>query len=376
MKKLVSINAVFLLLITGIFPSAMDGTMMPTSDRLQNFIREIERKKRGLQGVAVAIVKNGKVIYKMTSGRRKRRYGVIAESTFFSLASVSKSVSSTMLAWLMENKKIDLDKKYHLSCISQPVSLRHLLSHTTGYHFSGNTEIEQGVNRRALLKKMREASLIAQPGSSYFYSNAMFSLIQEVLAAEHISFAQAFIDFCRELGTEGIKLWPLSDTSNIAYPHERRRGGSKKVAKVLSLPSRYSIITPPSAGIFASLDGMIELLKLQCGHRPDIISKETLEEFHKPVARADVIARKNRKYLSSYQNNIEAYTTLGWRIFRAKRYPNKDLFWHTGWLGGVTTFVGFIPFEDVGIVILVNQHQAESFFAITQGFKFWECFLT
>lgn len=375
MKKKFGANIAFLILISWAAFCVVEVEGVVQSSSLQNFIKNLEKGKGRLQGVAVAIVEDGHVVYKMTSGRRKRRRGPIAESTLFSLASVSKAVSSTMLAWLVEQRKIDLDKKYRLSCVSKPVSLRQILSHTTGYKFSGNTDIERGASRAELLKKLRDQKIGSKSGGSYFYSNTLFSLIEEILAIEHISFARAFIEFCLTVGTDEVRLWPLSGVTNIAYPHKRNINRSRNSMKVLSLPSNYSVVTPASAGVFASVDGMAELLKVLCGYRPDVISGETLNEFYRPQVRTDDVVCRWKKYLPLSSADTEAYYGLGWRIFRAKSYPGKDFIWHSGWLGGANTFVGFIPKEKVGIVILVNQDQKHTSFTLEQGFKFWGCFL-
>ncbi|MHB9147519.1 MAG: hypothetical protein ACYC2U_03740 [Candidatus Amoebophilus sp.] len=65
------------------------------------------------------------------------------------------------------------------------------MGHTTGYHFTGNQEIEQGISREKLLAILSKKIPKSEPGKYYFYSNIVFSLIEEVLLSKKLSFQSA-----------------------------------------------------------------------------------------------------------------------------------------------------------------------------------------
>jgi beta-lactamase class C len=156
--------------------------------KLQNFIEKIESKKDTLQGGAIAILHKGQVIYKTTFGNQKGRTGrPITSHTLFPLASVSKTVSAAAIALMVDRSALDLDKIFKLSYLKNPVSLRNILSHTTGYKFSGNTQIEQGLSRQKLLKKLENQKPQCKPGACYSYSNTIFSLVEEALNRKNLS---------------------------------------------------------------------------------------------------------------------------------------------------------------------------------------------
>ncbi|AFC70628.1 serine hydrolase [Rickettsia australis] len=65
---------------------------------------------------------------------------------------------------------------------------------------------------------------------------------------------------------------------------------------------------------------------------------------------------------------IESYYALGWRILKVRGCPNKDLIFHLGYINGINSFIGFIPSEELGIIILVNQKGS---FPLKNGLGLW-----
>ena len=59
------------------------------------------------------------------------------------LASVSKAVSATAIALMVDQGSLDFDEKFKLLYLKNAIGLNNILSNTTGYQFSGNIEIEQ-----------------------------------------------------------------------------------------------------------------------------------------------------------------------------------------------------------------------------------------
>ncbi|AFB32139.1 MULTISPECIES: serine hydrolase [spotted fever group] len=123
-------------------------------------------QKDELQGGAIAILYKGEVIYKTTFGNQKGNSGVM-DKTLFPLASVSKAISATAIALMVDQESLDFDEKFKLPYLKNAISLNNILSHTKGYQFSGNIEIEQGMNSSKLLTllKKQQASCI-NPGNA------------------------------------------------------------------------------------------------------------------------------------------------------------------------------------------------------------------
>ncbi len=343
--------------------------------QLQEFIATMELEKQVLQGGAIAILSRGKVIYQDTFGYEKGKENPITPCTIFPLASVSKPVTAIALARLVQAGEINLNQLMNIPHLKHQVSWKHLLSHTTGYHFSGNYMAEKGVPRHELLSKLGNLKPSHKPGKDYFYSNTIFSLTEEALNLKKKTLSIILTSLNKAIGEQGAQTVEMNPKIKIAFPHNKARETKGVVTppKPMPFPSHYPKVFPAAAGIFSSLNGLIEILKIQMGYRPNIISLKTAAQFAKPYIEAKYIENwKGKLRFPFLISRVESYYGLGWRIFKSKDHKGKYLIFHSGFIGGVRAFMGYIPCEDIGIIILVNQ---DTKFHMQQGINFWGCFL-
>lgn len=337
--------------------------------RLQPFIHNIETQAHKLQGSSIAILYQGEVIYKKTFGHQKGKTHPITSKTLFPLASVSKAVTATSIALMVDQDQLNLSEKWHFPYLKSPVSIPQVLSHSTGYHFSGNPQIEKGMSRKHLLQKLKYEPLSCKPGTCYFYSNTAFSLIEEILHAKNSSLQQAIAHLQHTLQTDQIQMVPIKSGYPMASPHAQLN--KKHPLKALPFPPYYPKTTASAAGIFASLDGMIELFKLQFGYRSDLISQKTLDLFQSAHIQNHDIQKWHIQWPCP-RHQIESYYGFGFRRLKARPFPNQDFIFHAGYISGAVSFVGFMPSEQIGIIVLVNQN---SRFAMKTGIDLWKQFL-
>lgn len=368
----------FLILLSGLIFSlphlSIAGSERSLPDlppKLENFINSLETQKIELQGGAIAILYKGKVVYKTTFGKQNGNIGPITPGTLFPLASGSKAVAAAAIVLMADKGKIDLNEKFKLPYLKHSVSLTNILSHSTGYHFPGNSHIEQGVTRAKLLSILQKQQPKCKPGKCYQYSNTTFSLVEEVLNRKKLSLKIVIDNMKAALNTQGIQILPIASNTDIAYPHSKKTMDGKDVIMPLPFPPYYPKTIPASAGVFASIDGMIEIFKLSFGYRPDLISKETLDIMHTPLQYSDDHVKWGFKWPVD-NKEIQSYYALGWRILRLKGHPKKDLIFHPGFINGINSFIGNIPSEDIGIIILANQRSA---FPFKSGVRLWCEFL-
>ena len=339
--------------------------------KLQDFISTLEEDTKNLQGAAIAILYKGNLAYQATFGYRKDKIGIINAQTLFPLASVSKPVSAMAIALLIDSGILSLDQTLVTSYLKREINLTHILSHTTGYHFPGNPQIESGMQRHKLLELLKHEQPKCSPGACYRYSNTTFSLVEEILNTKQLSLNHAIQNLQMALGTDGIQTVPIDPGIAIAHPHIQHYKSKKKITKKLRslpLPPYYPKATPAAAGIFASLDGMVEVFKLSFGYRPDLISQTTLNKFYTPVISNRDTDKWNMDHLPCSRKNIKSYYGLGWRILQSKAQPKKDLIYHAGYLAGISSFIGFLPAEEIGLIILVNQNSSIPF---RSGIALW-----
>ncbi|OJV96813.1 MAG: hypothetical protein BGO43_00755 [Gammaproteobacteria bacterium 39-13] len=173
------------------------------------------------------------------------------------------------------------------------------------------------------------------------------------------------------LKTNGIQIVPVNPNIALAYPHVIDTTKKNHSLKTLPFPPYYPKATPSAAGVFASLDGMIEFYKLSFGYRPDLISQTTLNLLYTPI----ITNRDIEKWPINWpydRSGIKSSYARGWRILQTQQHPEKELIFHGGMIAGAQTFIGHIPDEEIGIIILVNQ---SSKVPLESGIQFWGNFL-
>lgn len=310
-----------------------------------------------LPGAAVAIVKDKKIVFLKGYGvRQVGSHEPIDEHTVFRIGSVSKGFAPVLTGLLVEDGVLHWDDKvnYHLknfslkdSAHTKEVTIRHILSHTTGVQEHAFTSLlDANVPYEKIIKEIDQAEIVCEVGTCFSYQNVIYSLIADIVKSA------AGRDYKLLLNLRIF--WPLqmSDTSlgwdaikssqNRATPHirYRRKWVATKIRKAY-----YSV--PPAAGVNASISDMAKWLRALLGGT-SLIPPEVLQEVSQPVIRTS----KMKRYLRSWKNLKKAWYGLGWRVFD---YAGTKIIHHGGYVRGYRAEMAFAPEEGVGIVVLLNS---------------------
>ena len=158
---------------------------------LENLTRQT-MQKTGVPGIAVAVVHNNEVVYLNGFGVREAgKAETIDADTVFQLASVSKPVTSTVLAALVSQQKInwddrisDLDPDFELhdAWVTRQLTLRDLLCHRSGLpDHSGDLLEDIGFDQAAVLYRLRFMKPASSFRSQFAYTN--FGFTEAAIAA-------------------------------------------------------------------------------------------------------------------------------------------------------------------------------------------------
>lgn len=148
----------------------------------------------GFPGCAVGIVQDGRLTYARGFGLASVELGVpITPATVFDIGSVSKQFTAMSVVLLAQEGKLSLDDEIQkflpaVPRYARPVSLRHLLHHTSGLrdyidvlYFSGvQNESVTGV-REALDAIVRQRDPNFEAGAEHRYSNSGYFLLSLVV---------------------------------------------------------------------------------------------------------------------------------------------------------------------------------------------------
>ncbi len=146
-------------------------------------------------GAALAVIQDGRIIYERGYGMAKIEDGIVnTPDKVFDIGSVSKQFTAACLALLVREGKVKVDddiRKYlpEMPVYEKPVTVRHLLHHTSGLR-DYNALLELAGFRadadcptvaEALEIVRRQKKLNDTPGDEYSYTNTGFFLLSQIV---------------------------------------------------------------------------------------------------------------------------------------------------------------------------------------------------
>lgn len=154
-----------------------------SADRLDDLIAA-EMKRQNIPGLAVAVVKDGRIVKERGFGVANLEHGIPASSTtMFQSASIGKQFTAALVMLLVEDRKIKLDDRVVSYLPDAPaqwsgITIRHLLNHTSGLPRNDSSiDLRRDYSDTELLTSMSKLSLLFTPGEKWSYSNLGYQVL-------------------------------------------------------------------------------------------------------------------------------------------------------------------------------------------------------
>jgi len=334
-------------------------------------------RRYALPGLAIGVIENGKVIYRRTAGERESGSGQrIDPATLFKIASNSKAMTASVLARLVDAKKLRWEDPVvkHLPdfrmadpWVTQNMQVRDLLVHNSGLPEGGGDLMlwpEPNLFARAdILAGLGHIKPKYSFRAGYAYDNLLYVVAGEVAAAAGGASYEELVrrEVFMPLGLDcKVGAWRRSGSDNLAQPHDRVDRRNRVVnadrADVAELTSAAA------GGIRCSLDAM--LIWASNWLDPDEKQKAWLsQEQRKALWSAHTpmpISERRRAW-----DDTHAYLyALGWRL------ADVDGEWtvsHTGTLSGMYSVLMLLPDRKSGFVVLINGEADEARTVLTEA---------
>jgi beta-lactamase class C len=314
----------------------------------------------GVPGVAMAVVTSHATLELHTWGvRTVGEQAPVDADTLFRIASVSKTFAGAVTAKLVHDRKQSWDTpivsilpQYSIGTqdSSREMTLRHLLSHSTGLmpHAYSNM-LDSGVAYKKIQEKFQEIPTVCPPGRCYGYQNVVFSLVSDVVeVSEHESYEQYVQErIFNPLGmhTASVGLSGYTDSLNVSSAHQFG-GETWRVARTNA--AYYTV--GPAAGVNASVQDMIIWAQANLGASPEVMPSDVLAEQQTPV-----VETPRGSYFNRWPRLDNAWYGLGWRIFD---YAGVRVIHHGGGVRGFRSELVLVPSLDIAMVVLFNGETA------------------
>ena len=311
-------------------------------------------------GVAVAVVKDGKIIFKKGYGTANLEYDTpITPKTVFQIASVSKQFTAFSIYLLEKQGKISLEddiRKYvpEVPDFGKIVRIKHLLAHTSGVRDQWSLltlagwRMDDIITTEHILKIIsRQKELNFEPGSQFLYSNSGYTLLAEVAA--RVS-GKTFAEYTKEnifapLGMNDTQFY--DDANRIV----KNRAGSYKKVNGAYQKMNLNHSTVGATGLLTTVEDL---------------SKWALNFENPKVGDAELIRRFNEPSLLNNGQPVLFAVINGENSYHAKgqftrNYRGVDLLNHSGHDAGFRAFLLRFPEKKLSIIALSNDEHINIF---------------
>ena len=329
--------------------------------RLKNLEAFIEegRQSAKIPGLAVAIVQGGKVVLERGFGVKELgKKDPVTPNTRFRIASMTKPLTSLMIAALVDEGKFTWDTRATEILptfavgdaeLTKKMTMRNILCACTGipYDNVGTVFEYAGLSAEKMIERMKEVKPTTGFGETFQYSNAMIAA-GGYIAAHAIDpkkpmsavYEKAMQD--KVFGPLGMKATTFDPKAVARGDHASPHNRDSKFAMDLTPSDTAAWITPmnPGGGAWSTVNDLsrVLLMELTRGKTPDgkqVVSEKQLMARREPQARA---GEKN-----SYGLALSVET-----------YKDVRVYGHGGALAGYTSIMFFLPDHGVGAVMLTN----------------------
>lgn len=332
-------------------------------------------------GIAIAIVKDGKVITAKGFGVRKLgEPAPVDAKTLFEVASNSKGFTAAALAMLVDEGKLAWDDpvtkhlpgfQMHDSYVTGAMTIRDLLTHRSGLGLGAGDLLwwpTTTFTTDEIIEKLRYIRPATSFRNSYAYDNLLYIVAGKIIADKAgKSWGEAMHErILAPLGMTGTTTSLAENAGNpdVANAHSKING---KIAAVKSMPVPNAV---GAVGINTNAEdiakwmmvlldeGKIAGAKDKDGKPARLLSEKQARELW--TAQTPIKIAEPKPALAATKPNFSAYG-LG---FQLRDYKGMKVAMHGGALQGFYSRVLMVPDAKLGVSILTNAENGGSMTAL------------
>ncbi|QOY94855.1 serine hydrolase [Massilia sp. UMI-21] len=341
---------------------------------------DVERvmKQFDVPGIAIAVVKDGKVLAAEGFGVRKRgEPAKVDGKTIFEIASNSKAFTAAALAMLVDQGKLDWDDPVirHLpdfrmydAYVTAEMTIRDLLTHRSGLGLGAGDLMwwpTTNFSTDEIIHNLRYIKPATSFRSSYAYDNLLYIVAGKIIAAKSgKTWGETMHEWIlAPIGMTGTttSLEESAKFANVSAPHSKING---KAVPVKPMPVANAVgavgINTNAEDIARWMNVLLAggVVKGEGGQEVRLWSDKQARQLW--TAQTPMTISTPRPPLAATKPNFYAYG-LG---FQLRDYQGKLVAMHGGALQGFYTRVMLVPESKLGIAIFTNAESGPSLNAL------------
>lgn len=320
-----------------------------------------------LIGAAIAIVTADGIDRRTTFGVRDLTGGApITPETHFLVGSTTKSMSSLLVATLVDDGTIDWDQPVQdvwpgfrapSDALTRELRVRDMFGMASGIGEPDSTVLHFGdPTAGELLQSIVNLPIDAAPNAQFFYNNTLYAAggylpaLLDTTAAEDLETAYARLMADRVYGPAGMTGARIGSDPRPFVADYAAGHAPDFVYGTAAEPYAPIGSFAPTGGTMANLNDMAKYVAMQLrrGVAVDgtrVVSEANLAECWNPHIALPVNAALEPDMVSTGYG-------MGW--MSVMYAGGLRLVWHNGGIDGFSTWIGFFPEENLGMVILTN----------------------
>ena len=311
------------------------------ADRVDRYIQS-QMKEHRIPGVALKIVREGKVIKTAAYGRANVELNVPTRpETVFEIGSVTKQFTAVGVLMLAQEGKLSVDDRISKHLKDTPaawtqVTIRHLLTHTSGiksYTGLDGFQLWRHLTQAQFIEKIGKEPMEFTPGSSWKYCNTGYNLLGHII--ENVS-GKNYWDFMSERIFQPLG---MNTTTNrlpsLVIPN--RASGYEQTNKVW-INRDCDLTEVFAAGAIAST--VRDLAKWNAALDGEgLLTSASKEQMWTPVKLNDGTSKKYG---------------FGWNVDAVEGHKNIG---HGGSTSGFSASIQRFPDDGVAVIMLTNTDE-------------------
>ncbi len=338
------------------------------------------RKRFDVPGIAVAIVKDGKVVLERGYGDREMgKPGKVDEHTMFAIASNTKAFTAAALQILADEKKLSMDDRVidHLPWfrmsdpyITHDMRIRDLLAHRSGLGLGAGDLLywpATSYSTKEVAQRLKDVPITGSFRARYAYDNILFGVASLVIEeASGMSFKQFLSTrFFTPLGMTETRYNAddLKAGDNVATGHAKFNFTELKPVGTLTWSN-----APGAGGLYSSVHDLTRWMNtILAGGKVNgeangkaLFSERAARDLWNVLTPMPV-GKPSIPELAPAVPNMMGYAQ-GWNV---GDYQGNKLVWHTGGWPGQVSRLTLMPNSKIGVVVLTNQEVGVAFNAVT-----------
>ncbi|WP_210441352.1 serine hydrolase domain-containing protein [Nocardioides xinjiangensis] len=307
------------------------------ADGFDSAVAAVEERVEAYEEIAtgvIALVRVGEQTRVVTAGDARLRPRVAIEADMrYPLASITKSMTATVILQLVEDGKLALDDPVdrwvpELDGAGHTITIEHLLAHQSGLAQATEGEMRQlGSDSGRLLRAVASRPLEFEPGTSGRYSNEGYVALG--LVAERI-LNRSFRDV---LQTRVFDPAGMGSSSLFGRWDVHGYDGRQDVSE-----QYYLRWIPPAGSVVATA--------------------ADVDAFYRALWSGQLIDADMVTEMRTLRGGVGGWSDYGFGLAR-ERFSCGPAMGHSGRLSGISTEAWTLDGEDRSTVVLVNDHLSD-----------------